>query len=258
MSVETYYYGQGRIYLAPLSPSTGLPGAFRWVGDVSAFSIKLALDKVEHKESYSGQRALVRSFPVGKSATIDMTLHQVDVDNLALTLNGTTNTVSGSTVTAEALPADMVVGQSVSLAHPGVSALVITDSTGTPLTLTANTDYVLDPAFGRVTILNLGSYVQPFKAAYTYGDTKAVGMFTTGQQNFALRYEGVNLAEGNAAVIADLYKLAPDPLAELALITTGNDVAGMQITGGVLLDSTKPAAGTLGQFGAITQVAVGA
>jgi hypothetical protein len=255
MNTETYYYGQGRIYLAVRDAITGVPGEFRWVGDVSAFSIKLAVEKVEHKESYSGQRALVRSFPIGKSATIDMTLHQVDTDNLSLTLNGTTTSTSTGTVTAETLPEDLVVGSQVSLANPGVSSLVLTDSTGTPLTLVAGTDYVLDADFGRVTILSLGSYVQPFKAAYSYASRKAVGMFTTGQQNFALRYEGVNLAEGNAPVIADLYKLAPDPLAELALITTGNDVAGMQITGGVLLDSNKPSSGALGQFGSITQVA---
>lgn len=255
MSVETYYYGQGRIFLAERDATTGVPGAFRWVGDVSAFSIKLAVEKVEHKESYSGQRGLVRSFPIGKSATIDMTLHQVDTDNLSLTLNGSTSSVSTGTVSAEALPDDMVVGQEYILANPGVSSVVITDSTGTPLTLTADTDYTVDADFGRITILDLGTYVQPFKAAYSYAARKSVGMFTTGQKNYALRYEGVNLAEGNAPVIADLYKLAPDPLAELALITTGNDVAGMQITGGVLLDSSKSATGALGQFGAITQVA---
>lgn len=256
MSTETYYYGQGRIFLAERDASTGVPGAYRWVGDVSAFSIKLAVEKVEHKESYSGQRALVRSFPIGKSATIDMTLHQVDTDNLSLTLNGTTTTTAGGTATNEALPTGMANGQSASLANPGVSSVVITDSTsGTPLTLTAGTDYTVDEGVGRVTILNIGSFVQPFKAAYTYADRKSVGMFTTGQKNFTLRYEGVNLAEGNAPVVAELYKLAPDPLAELALITSGNDVAGMQITGGVLLDSNKSASGALGQFGAITQVA---
>jgi len=256
MSTETYYYGQGRIYLAERNATTGVPGDFRWVGDVSAFSIKLAVEKVEHKESYSGQRALVRSFPIGKSATVDMTLHQVDTDNLALTLNGSSTSVDTGTASAEALPDGLVVGSQVSLANPGVSSVVVSDSTsGTALVLTAGTDYTVDADFGRITFLKVADFVQPFKVAYSYAARKSVGMFTTGQKNFALRYEGVNLAEGNAPVIADLYKLAPDPLAELALITTGNDVAGMQITGGVLLDSNKPASGALGQFGAITQVA---
>ncbi len=254
MSADTFYYGQGRIYLAERDAVTGVPGLQRWVGDVSAFSVKLAVEKVEHKESYSGQRSLVRSFPIGKSATVDMTLHQVDVDNLALALTGNSTSTALGTVSAESLPSALVAGSQVSLANPGVSSVVVTDSTGTPLTLVEGTDYTVDAAFGRITILNVGTYVQPFKVAYSYSARKAVGMFTTGQKNFALRYEGVNLAEGNAPVIVDLYKLAPDPLAELALITTGNDVAGMQITGGVLLDSSKPASGALGQFGSITQV----
>jgi hypothetical protein len=255
MSIETYSYLQGRIYLALNDPTTGLPGAFRAVGDVSAFAVKLTIEKVEHKESQSGQRALVRSFPIGKAANIDMTLHQVDADNLALVTNGTISSKVSGTVTAESLPAALVAGDQVSLANPGVSALVLTDSTGTPLTLVEGTDYTIDGNFGRVTILNVGTYVQPFKAAYSYTATKSVGMFTTGQKYYTLRYEGINLAEGNAPVIVDLYKVAPEPLQQLALISTGNDVDGMQISAGVLLDSAKPSAGVLGQFGSITQVA---
>lgn len=256
MAVETYYYGQGRISIAIRDALTGVPGAYRWVGDVSALTVKLATEKVEHKESHSGQRGLARSFPIGKTATIDMTLHQIDTDNLSLALYGTSTSTIGGTVTAEALPADLVVGDEVRLANPGVSALVLTDSTPTtPKTLVLDTDYTVDPAFGRITILNITGLVQPFQAAYTYAARKAVGMFTTGQPNIALRYEGVNLAENNAPVLTEFYKVAPDPLQELALITTGNDVAGMAITAAVLLDSNKPAGGALGQFGSITQVA---
>jgi hypothetical protein len=32
---ETYYYGQGKVFLARRQ-ANGKPGAFRWVGDVSA------------------------------------------------------------------------------------------------------------------------------------------------------------------------------------------------------------------------------
>lgn len=70
----------------------------------------------------------------------------------------------------------------------------------------------------------------------------------------ALRYEGINLAENGAPVIAELYKCAPSLLNELALITDGNDVAGMPVNFGVLLDSLKPAGGGLGQFGRLIQV----
>jgi hypothetical protein len=252
---ETYYYGQGRISMATRDTTTGALGKWRWIGDVSALSVKLSVEKVTHNESFSGSVAQTRSFPTKKTATLDMTLHQIDPDNLSLALYGTTQVTPGSTVTGEVIPAGLVAGDVFYLANPGVTSVVITDSTATPKTLVAGTDYVVDdPAFGRCRLLSAGTYTQPFKAAYKYGDRKAVGMFTAPQPNVAVKYEGVNLAEGNAPVMVDLYKVATDPLQELALISSGNDVAGMQVSGGILLDSSKPVTGVLGQFGAITQV----
>jgi hypothetical protein len=253
---ETYYYGQGRVSLALRDASTGAVGAYAWIGDVSAFTLKYTSDKVEHKESYSGQRGLVRSFPVGASMEIDMTLHQFDSTNLARILRSTVQSTSTGTATAEALgDTDTAVGDVLYLAHPGVSDVVVTDSTGTPLTLTAGTDYDLDANFGRVTIKNVTGYVLPLKVAYSYKANSAVGMLTQGQSNYALKYEGLNLAEGNAPVIVDIFKLAPDIVQQLDLITSGNDVAPLSVTGAGLLDSSKSSSGVLGQFGSITQVA---
>lgn len=252
MANESYYYGQGRISIAKRG-NDGKPGSFRFIGDVSAFSVQLEIEKVEHKESYSGQKALVRSFPIGKTATINMTMHQIDPDNLALALYGSSKTVEGGTVTGEALPDGLVPGDEVSLANPGVSDVIIKDSTGSPVTVD-EADYTVDQQFGRITIVDAGSYTQPFVVDYAYSGRKSVGMFTTGQPDLFLKYEGYNLAEGNAPTIVNLYKVAPDPLQELAVITDGNDVAGMQISGGILLDSSRLPSDDLGQFGDITQV----
>lgn len=254
MSTENYYYGQGRISVANRDPSTGALGPWRWVGDVSALSFKMAVQKVQHNESYSGAVAETVNFPTKKTATLDMTLNQIDSDNLSLALFGTKQTIPTGTASAENL-GTLVAGQVFYLANPGVSALVITDSTGTPKTLVEGTDYTLDDAnFGRCTLVDVGTFTMPLKAAYSYTARTAVGMFTARQPSVALRYEGINLAEGNAPVLVDLYKVNTDPLADLALITTGNDVAGMQVSGGVLLDTTKPASGALGQFGSIQMI----
>lgn len=250
---ETYYYGNGKVKLATIA-ADGSVGPWRWAYDVSALSVALAVDKVEHKESYSGQKALVRSFPVGKTATLNATLHSLNADNLALTLFGTPTSTAAGSVTGEALP-EVVAGDVVSLAHPGVSNLAITDSAGTPATLDP-ANYSVD-AWGNVTFSDLPStpaLTQPFKAAYSHAATEEVSIFSAPQPTVALRYEGVNLAEGGAPVLVELYKIATDPLKELALISSGTEVAGMQITGGVLLDSSKPANGSLGQFGRIVQV----
>jgi len=251
---ETYYYGQGKVKLATLE--NGKLGAWRWVGDVSALSIALEIEKIEHKESYSGQKALVRSFPIGKTSTIKATLNSLSPENLALCLYGTPLNSDAGQTTAEILPADLQVGDIVTLANPGVSDLVITDSAGTPKTLAAE-HYALDAAYGSVEILSLPAspaLTQPFKAAYSYAASKQVSIFTSPQPLVALRYEGVNLAEGGAPIIVELYKVATDPLQELALISDGNGIAGMEISGGVLLDGSKSASGTLGQFGRIIQL----
>lgn len=253
---DEFFYGQGRISLAERDPVTGVPGKFIYVGDVSVLTGKMTTTQVKHMESNSGQRSLAASFTVEKAMTVDMTMHNLSTDNLAIAMRGGVVTTAGGTATAESLGATVAVGDTVYLVNPGVSALIISDSTPTtPLVLVEGTDYTVEENFGRISILNVGSYVQPFKAAYTFASRSAVGMFTTAQKYYALRYEGLDLANGNMPVLVDYFKVSPGVLQELQHITSGTDVAGMAITGDVLLDSNKPATGALGQFGSITKVA---
>lgn len=252
-----FYYGKGRLSIALRDPVTKVLGPWVWVGDVSALTAKPTVTMVEHKESYSGQSGIARYFPSERALMLDWTFSEFRPSNLALATYGTATSVVSGTVTAEAFPAAMVVGDDHRLANPGVSALVISDSTPTtPLVLVEGTDYEVDVNFGRVTILNLGAYVQPFKAAYSYQKRTDTGIFTSGQPDASVLYEGINLAENNAPVIAEYYKVAPGVLTELMHITTGTDTAGLAITAGVLIDPTKSATGALGQFGRITQVGV--
>jgi len=253
---DTYYYGQGKVFAAPII--SGVIGAYRFMGDVSALSVALAVEKVEHKESYSGQKALVRSFPIGKTATLNMTLRSIETDNLAMVLFGKPVITPAGTVTGEDL-GTLAAGDTIRLAQAGASNLVITDSASPAKTLDPSHYELLDNGvYGEVLIKSLPTApapVFPLKAAYSHAAKKAVGMFTSPQPTVAIRYQGVNLAEGNAPVLIELYKVATDPLAELPLISDGTEVAGLSITGGILLDSNKPASGELGQFGHITQLA---
>lgn len=248
---ETYYYGQGKVY----SRVHGSNGPWRWWGDLSALTFGGASEKVKHKESYSGSKATVRSFPIGKEMTLKGTLHQLDSDALAQQLWGAKSAIAGGSVTGETFPDDLVVGDIVKLDNAGitsasgVSTLVVTDSAGTPATLTRGTHYNADDRFGSVEILSLGAFTQPFKAAYTHAGGTQVNFMTQAQPIIEFRYEGINLAEDNAPVIVEFYKAATDTLEELALISDGTDVAGTSFSAEVLLDSSKPVGGDLGQFG---------
>lgn len=256
-TVETYYYGQGRIFSRPVGAAGG--GGWQWWGDVSELSFGGSDESVAHKESYSGTKSTVRKFSIGGDRTLSGTLHQVDTASLARLLRGSVTEIPGGPVAAEAFPADVAEGDTLKLDFPfNVSNLVITDSkSGSPVTVTPE-HYELDAAHGSIRFLTLptggGAYIQLFKAAYTHAGARQVAFFNAPPQELALRYEGINLAEGGAPVIVEFYKVSAAPLQELALITSGNELAGMKFEAEALLDSSKSASGALGQFGRYLQI----
>ncbi len=250
---ETYFYGQGKVKLAIIK-SDGTLQPYVWVGDVSSLKVGMSEETISHRESYSGKKAKVREFGYSAEASVEAVLHSIDTDNLALFTDGTQTQTPEGTITAEALP-EITAGDEVVLLHPGVSEVVITDSTSVPVVVEPE-HYTVDPAYGTIVFSSLPVAVQqPLKVAYKHVASKQVAFLnTTKRPSVALRYEGINLAENGAPVIAEFYKCAPSLLSDLALITDGNDVAGMPVTFGVLLDSSKPALGALGQFGRLIQV----
>jgi hypothetical protein len=249
---ETYFYGQGKVYSRPYGSTDS--GGWRWWGDVSALTFGGTEETASHKESYSGMKAKVREFSLGVDYSLTATLHQIDADALALVLRGTVSAINSGSVTAEALGA-LAAGDVIKLAHPyRVSSLVITDSAGTPATL-APANYDLNVATGSLEILNVpAGLTAPFFAAYQYAGGRQVSFMTAPPKDVEFRYEGINLAENNAPVIVEFYRVSTQMLQELALITSGNDVAGMEFNAAPLLDGSKPANGALGQYGRFIEV----
>lgn len=250
---EKFLYGQGKVKLAPIV--AGVTGKWEWVGDVSALSVGFEEEKAEHKESWSGKKAKVREFNIGNDMTMSATFHSYHADNLARFTRGTASSKVSGTVTSEDLGA-VIAGDEIALEYPGVSNVVITDS-ATPAVTIAAEHYDVEDKWGNVLFKTLPAApapTPPLKAAYSYAAHSQVSFLSADQQDVALRYEGINLAEGGAPVIVELYKVSPGLLSELGLISDGNEVNGMEVEGAVLLDTRKPAAGALGQFGRIIQL----
>ena len=254
-TVETYFYGQGRIFTRP-DDAVG-NGGWRWVGDMSSLTFGGTDETAGHKESYSGQKSKVRSFSLGGDRNLKGTWHQVDPVSIALQLRGTISEIAAGTVTGEVFPDDVAAGDVIKLDKPyNVSDLVITDSTGSPVTL-APEYYDAFLEHGSIELLGLPSapaLTQPFKAAYKHAGARQVAFFNAPPKLTQLRYEGINLAEGNAPVIVEFYKVSTAPLQELALITSGNELAGMSYEAECLSDSRRPANGPLGRFGRYVQI----
>lgn len=246
------FSGQGKIYIGPRQVG-GAAGAFRYVGNVRDFKFALATTTLEHKESVSGQRLTDQRLITEKKSTVSGVLEDFNIDNLALALYGTKATQAGSTVTAEALPLALVIGDYVRTKYPNITAVVVKDSTGSPATLVLNTDYEITSAkHGTIKILNLGSYVQPFKVDYTYASHSHVPMFNTAAPERWIKFDGINTADSNKEVLVEFYRCLLDPLSELAVIQ--DDYGTLPLAGSALYDDTKLADAYLGQFGRFVQI----
>lgn len=247
----SYFSGQGKLFVAELI--NGLPGPFRWVGNVPDFKPTFENSKLEHKESYSGQRLLDKTITTEVKAKVSATLEDWSQENLALAVRATNATVAAGSVTNEVLPTGLIAGDIVALKKQKVSAIVVKDSTaGTPLVLVVDVDYkVLDADFGTIEIIDPTGFVQPLQVSYTNAATKSSAFFSAAAKEIAIRFEGVNTADNNAKVLAEIYKVSLDPTKELGLIT--NDLGTFVLEGNALVDPTKNANDPVfGPFGRIT------
>lgn len=240
-----YFSGQGRVYIASRD-ALGNPLAFKHVGNVPELSLELTTDTVEHKESRSGNRVVDQIITTGQKINLNLTLEEFNEKNFATALYGAANVVTGASVTAEALPTGLAIGDYAKLAHGKVSSLVIKDSAGSPLTLVSGTDYEANLDTGMVKFLTTPG-TQPYKADYTYASTMKVNMFSQARKEYWLRFDGLNTADGNKPCTIDLYRVTLDPLSSLALIT--DTFAQFQLKGSGLYDDLKPNTGPLGKFG---------
>jgi hypothetical protein len=242
-----YFSGQGKVEIAPIV--NGVVGLYRWVGNVPDFKLTFDTDKLEHKESWSSQRLLDKVITKENKAKVTAELEDWSKENLALAVRGASTTIAGGVVTAllpDISPALLPAGGIWALKHQKVSLLTVKDSADPQVTVDP-ADYVVDPVFGTVTIVDSAGYTLPFKANYTYDAVENVAFFTQPILEVAVRFHGINTADGNKKVLAELYRIALDPTKELGLIS--DELGKFQLEGSALVDSSQPDDPTFGYFG---------
>jgi hypothetical protein len=252
-----YFNGQGKVDIA--SVTAGVPAAPRWIGNSPSFKFMPEESISEHKESYTGSKAVDLRMRTELKGSVEITFEQIDVENLKIIGSGESVSQASGSVSAESLPGSTTpaVGHVYYLANVDVTSLVITDSTGTPKTLTSGTNYTADLKTGRVEILDIttgGAFVGPLKAAYTKAAVTRVKLFTAAMAEYAVYFSGVNTAvAGSPKVRAEFYRVSFSP-AELSLITDGDQPAPFTIKGTALVDSTKLSTSDYGQVGRVDQL----
>ena len=244
---------QGPVNLAKrvLSGTGAKPGAMRFVGQADACEVALETETATQNESYTGQRLQIGELSLGKTGTLTLTLKDWTLENLALALYGKVVEVEAGTVTAEALPDDVVIGDRIRLDHPFVSNVVLSVDGGDD-PLVAGTDYRVESATAGIIEL-LTAAALTATVAYSYAETEKLGLFTSTPPERWLLLDGIN-TENDERVVVQLYRVKFAPVSSLSLLH--NEGYGeLPLTGTVLADMTQTNDDELGYFGSYIQKA---
>jgi hypothetical protein len=252
MAVEKriYYRGQGKLFAYTRKLVSGVyqPDQGIWLGNAPEFTLTMNVNKVEHRESYSGQNLVDVSYITEKTASLSATLEEFSAFNLELCLNGTT-TKTAAGVSTTISYTSLLEGKTYLFGGDiNVTAVSLKDSTSTALTL--GTDYTVDTQRGSFTMLT--NEPSGGEATYTPGTYETVALFTQPDAEWWVRFEGLNMLDNGAPTVADFFRVKFDPVQNLGLISS--EIAQFQLAASPLADDTQSASGPLGQFGTIKMV----
>jgi len=244
-----YYNGQGIVLFAERDAITGKPKGFTPVGNVTKLEVALKTSKIEHKESMSGARGLDKVLVTEKNCSTNLTLESVqDKRNLAVALWGAVvDSVAGTVATPEETIAYL--GKTITLAKIKVSTVVVKGTgVNSAITYVAGENYSLNADSGSINLFTTAQQIaadaveeivegEVLAVTYAYAAQTEIKAFTEAQKEYYLRFEGLNCADSNKAVIVEVFRFCPDPLKNLSLID--DKLAALELDGAALLDSTR-------------------
>ncbi|MDS0777974.1 hypothetical protein OSC13_08715 [Serratia marcescens] len=242
--MSDFYYGQGKLYLARRN-TAGQALSWRWVGDVSALAIEIEFDEKKTKMSLGGRLIDSQRYITSASAKVTSTWHEYSTENLQLLFLSNGTNQASEIVTGELLPADIQAGDTISLRHQNVFSVVLHS-------LVAGVDYLIDPLWGVIRFIKTPAQ-QPVIADYAHIGYATIPLLNDDEQEFCLRYEGINLAEKNENILVELYRVKFDPVEKIDLINNEQDLAALETSATTLLDASKMIDPNLGQLGRIVK-----
>lgn len=253
MSANTYFLGRGDVFIADYSAGV-LKAGKRF--HCPSFELEVSAEYAMHKNSTGAIRLLDAKVATEQMGKLAMSLDVYDTDALAMILGGELTTDSGTSFSAKTFPSGLAVGDIVPIPgnYVNLASLALTDSTGSPVTLTLGTHYTVDLDNGLVTIVSLSGLTQPLKAA---GATTAAGKSTSIATKTTIekyiRFNGINIHDNSNAVI-EIFR-AQIPPTKFPLKTDGNDFVKFDFAPELLADPSAPFSEAFGQYGRFVQFA---
>ena len=121
-----------------------------------------------------------------------------------------------------------------------ISAYTVGDDAVPTTTYVEGTDYEINLATGSIKALSTGSIsdAQTVFVDYTFATYETVESVTSSAAPVRwARFEGLNTADGDKAVVVDMYKMSMKPLAELGLIN--EEITQLAVESDLLSDSLR-------------------
>lgn len=235
MALKDYsFVGYGRVFASEV----GAPANAFEIGNCSALNLQASEDKKNLKNFKSGGGGTQNSIIRIDTVSLNMTLHDINDDNLAMMLFGDKAAVTSGSVTGESVTG--YVGALIRLANIDPSSVVVTDDP-VVTTYVEGTDYEVTAA-GVVPLV--GGAITDGDALlidYSYAAVSVVEALTQSAKEWNIVFSGLNEARTGKAVVLDVYRNKFGPFSDLPMI--GEDYAAPQLTGEVLVDSSKSGAG---------------
>lgn len=226
----TYFVGQGKVFAALRDGTVNPTGGFLYLGNCPDLRLRLGASALV--TATGGAQTAAPGLPNGEPPSFQMTLEELNNDNLTNFLYGTRTTVAAGSVSNESVT--LYKGRATKLARMGLSSF--TSLSGG---YTLGTHYTVNLDAGSIDV-PLTSTIPDgttLLASYVAKDQDQIEPYTTAPPLWWLRFEGMNSANSNTPVVIDLYRTRIRPPEELQII--GDDLTALSLTGRILYDTNR-------------------
>jgi hypothetical protein len=208
------FQGRGKVYLQERLANGNLGPGVEICPDT--YVVALATETFTHLNKCGPVDVVDASGVKSTSATVNFSFSDVEDAKFAIAALGTVNPTATGTNTDEVVVDSATAGSFAFIGgknrRRGITGLTLEDHSTSPATeLTADTDYTLDAASGKVTFLtDVDGPV--FASTYTYADPASVSLLTSGQKEYFASFENINKQNANDPGSFEIYRLRPQPV----------------------------------------------
>lgn len=241
--------GRGVIYIAELGAADSYNVAsWRDLGNVTAFALNMTTEELKHQSSRSGLKVTDKKITLSQEIGFSFTLDHFNAQNLALALAATRSTHTNPAVAGVAEQVakytDVELGAWYDLTDADgdriydveTGDILLEKDAGMDVTLVEGTDYELDLVWGRFKLLSTAVNVAAgdevnltVTAEATASTPNEIRGLQDANQQFAVRFIGVNPADDNKEYEVVIHKTTLTPDGDISLI--GDEFATMTFTG---------------------------